>query len=116
MQLAIMTTQSLWHIVMKKVKNKIIKWLGGYTQDELLEKKKIEFYRTEKQFYPITAEFAIDAQYKELEPGVLEFVKHNLCYQVAEFMFKYNLLYYDVSRNETNDCYIVRAKTYVREL
>ena len=101
---------------MKKIKNKIIKWLGGYTQDELVEQKKIKFCRVEKQFYPIAAEFAVDAKYKELEPDVLEFVKHNLCYKIADFMFKYNLLYYDVSRNETNDCYVVRAVAYVREL
>lgn len=111
-----MPTQSLWYIVMKKIKNKIIKWLGGYTQDELTEQKQITFCRTEKQLFPIVAEFAIDAEYKELEPGVLEFVKHNLCYQIADFMFKYNLIYYDISHNETNDCYVVRAKTYVREL
>ena len=96
------------------IKNKIIKWLGGYTQDELIEQKKIEFCRTEKQLYPITAKYAIDAEYKELEPDVLEFVKHNLCYQVAEFMFKYNLLYYDVSRDEANN-YIMSVKAYVRE-
>ena len=45
----------------------------------------------------------------------LDIVKQNLCYQIAEFIFKNNLLYYDVSRNETNDCYIIRGKAYVRE-
>lgn len=93
------------------IKNKIIKWLGGYTQDELVEQKqkKIEFCRTE---YPIAV-----IQVKSAIPTLdhLDIIKKNLCDQVAEFIFKYNLLYYDVSRNETDDCYIVRAKTYVRE-
>lgn len=111
-----MTFLYLWYIKIMRIKDRIIKWLGGYTQDELIEQKKIEFCRTEKQLFPIVAEFAVDAEYKELEPGVLEFVKHNLCYQIADFIFKYNLIYYDVSRNDTNDCYIVRAKAYVREL
>ena len=91
------------------IKNKIIKWLGGYTQDELIEKKQIEFCRTEKQIFPIAVEFAITTL------DHLDIIKNNLCYQVAEFLFKYNLLYYDVSSDETNDCYIVRAKAYVRE-
>lgn len=97
------------------VKNKIIKWLGGYTQNELIEQKKIveqkkiEVCRTEKPILPIAVEFAATTL------DHLDIIKNNLCYQVAEFMFKYNLLYYDVSRNETNDCYIVRAKAYVRE-
>ncbi len=98
-----------------KIKDRIIKWLGGYTQDELLEQKQIEFCRVEKQLFPIMAEFAVDAQYKELEPDVLKFVKHNLCYQIVESIFDYNLLYYDISRDETNNSYIVRAKAYVRE-
>ena len=33
------------------IKNKIIKWLGGYTQDELIEHQKIEICRTEKQIF-----------------------------------------------------------------
>lgn len=91
------------------IKNKIIKWLGGYTQDELIEKKKVEFCRTEYPIAVISVEFATTT----LDP--LDIIKKNLCYQVAEFIFEYNLLYYDVSRNETNDCYVVRAKAYVRE-
>lgn len=91
------------------IKNKIIKWLGGYTSDELIEQKKIEFCRTEKQILPIATEFATTTL------DHLDIIKNNLCYQVAEFLFKYNLLYYDVSHDETNDYYIVRAKAYVRE-
>lgn len=91
------------------IKNKIIKWLGGYTQNELVEQKKIEIYRTE---HPIAA---VKVNFATATLDHLDIIKKNLCYQVAEFIFKYNLLYYDVSRNETNDCYIVRAIAYVRE-
>ena len=97
------------------IKNKIIKWLGGYTQDELIEKKQIEICRTEKQLFPISAEFAVDAQYGKPESDRLEAIKHNLCYQIADFMIKYNLLYYDFYYDEACDCYIMRAKAYVRE-
>ena len=93
------------------IKNKIIKWLGGYTQNELIEKKQIEICRTEKPLFPISAKFAIDARYGEFDSNTLEVIKHNLCYQVADFMFKYNLLYYD----EVTDCYIMHAKAYMRE-
>lgn len=92
-----------------KLKNKIIKWLGGYTQNELVEQKKIEICRTEKPIAVIKVNFATDTL------DHLDIIKNNLCYQVAEFMFKYNLLYYDVSHDETNDCYIIRARAYVRE-
>lgn len=44
------------------IKNKIIKRLGGYTQDELIEKKKIEFCRTEHPISVIQVQFAIDTQ------------------------------------------------------
>lgn len=91
------------------IKNKIIKWLGGYTQDELVEQKKIEFGRAANPIAVIQVEFAATTL------DHLDIIKNNLCYQVAEFMFKYNLLYYDVSRDETNDYYIIRAKAYVRE-
>ena len=97
------------------IKNRIIKWLGGYTQNELIEKKQVEICRTEKQLFPISAQFAIDARRAELDPDTLEVIKHNLCYQVADFMFKYNLLYYDFYYDEVTDCYIMRAKAYVRE-
>lgn len=91
------------------IKNKIIKWLGGYTQDELIEQKQIVFCRTEKQIFPIAVEFATTTL------DNLDFIKNNICYQIAEFISEYKLLYYDISRNETDDCYIVRAKAYVRE-
>ena len=97
------------------IKNKIIKWLGGYTQDELIEQKKIVFCRTEKQILPIAVEFAVDAQDGKPDSDRLEIIKHNLCYQAAYFMFKYNLLYYDFYYDEITDCYIMRAKAYVRE-
>ena len=97
------------------IKNKIIKWLGGYTEDELVDQKKIEFCRVEKQIFPITVEFAVDAQYGKPDSDTLEAIKHNLCYQAADFMFKYNLLYYDFYYDEVSNCYIMRAKAYVRE-
>ena len=97
------------------IKNKIIKWLGGYTQDELIEKKQIEICRTEKQLFPIAAKFAVDAQHGKPESDTLEAIKHNLCYQIADSMFKYNLLYYDFYYYEECDCYIMSAKAYVRE-
>ena len=97
------------------IKNKIIKWLGGYTQNELVEKKQIEFCRTEKQIFPITVKFAVDAQYGKPDSDRLEAIKHNLCCQAADFMFKYNLLYYDFYYDEVSNCYIMRAKAYVRE-
>lgn len=103
------------------IKNKIIKWLGGYTQNEFMaqkkvvEQKKIEVCRTEKQLFPISAEFAVDAQHGKPNSDTLEVIKHNLCYQAADFMFKYNLLYYDFYYDEVANCYIMRAKAYVRE-
>jgi hypothetical protein len=97
------------------IKNKIIKWLGGYTQDELIEKKTIEFCRVEKPISVVQARFAIDAQHGKPNSDTLEAIKHNLCYQAADFMFKYNLLYYDFYYDEVSNCYIMRAKAYVRE-
>lgn len=99
------------------IKNKIIKWLGGYTQDELVEQKqkKIEICRTEHPIAIIQAQFAIDALHGKPDSDTLEAIKHNLCYQAADFMFKYNLLYYDFYYDEITNCYIMRAKAYVRE-
>ena len=99
------------------IKNKIIKWLGGYTQDELVEQKqkKIEICRTEKQLFPISVNFAIDAQHGKPDSDRLEAIKHDLCCQAADFMFKYNLLYYDFYYDEVSNCYIMRVKAYVRE-
>jgi len=97
------------------IKNKIIKWLGGYTQDELVEQKKIEFCRVEKPISVVQARFAIDAQHGKPNSDTLEAIKDNLCYQAADFMFKYNLLYYDFYYDEVSNCYIMRAKAYVRE-
>ena len=97
------------------IKNKIIKWLGGYTQDELVEQKKIEFCRIEKPISVVQARFAIDAQYGKPDSNALETIKNNLCHQVADFMFKYNLLYYDFYYDEITNCYIMCAKAYVRE-
>lgn len=98
-----------------KIKNRIIKWLGGYTQDELIEHKKIEICRTEKQLNPISAKFIVDAQHGKPDSDALEAIKHNLCCQIADFMFKYNLLYYDFDYDEVTNCYIMRANAYVRE-
>lgn len=102
------------------IKNKIIKWLGGYTEEDMLHamnrsKATITYCRTEKQLFPISAEFAVDAQHGKPDSDTLEAIKHNLCYQIADFMFKYNLLYYDFYYDEVANCYIMRAKAYVRE-
>jgi len=97
------------------IKNKIIKWLGGYTQDELIEQKKITFCRTEKPISVVQTQFAIEAQRGKPDSDTLEAIKHNLCHQAADFMFKYNLLYYDFYYDEITNCYIMRAKAYVRE-
>ena len=97
-----------------KLKNKIIKWLGGYTQDELIEKKKIEICRTEKQLFPIVTEFAIDAKFYEATKDSA-IIEHNLCCQIAEFISKYHLVEYTTSYDEVSDCYIMRAKAYMRE-
>lgn len=91
------------------IKNKIIKWLGGYTQDELVEQKKIEFCRTEKQILTIKTQFAA------YDLDHIEYIKHNLCYQIADFILKYDLVYYDTERDEENNCYIVHAIAHVRE-
>lgn len=96
------------------IKNKIIKWLGGCTQDELIERKKIEICRTEKQLLPIVTEFAIDAEFYEATKDS-NMVKHNLCCQLAEFISKYHLVEYTTTYDEVSDCYIIRAKAYVRE-
>ena len=42
------------------IKNKIIKWLGGYTQNELVEQKKVEICHTEKPIAVIKVNFAAD--------------------------------------------------------
>lgn len=96
------------------IKNKIIKWLGGYTQDELIEQKKIEFCRTEKQIFPIVTEFTIDAEFYEAAKDSTT-IEHNLCYQIADFMFNHHIVEYTTVYDEVSDCYIMRAKAYVRE-
>ena len=102
------------------IKNKIIKWLGGYTEEDMLHamnrsKATITYSHIEKQLFPISVEFAVDAQYGKPDSDRLEAIKHNLCRQAANFMFKYNLLYYDFHYDEVSNCYIMRAKAYVRE-
>ena len=102
------------------IKNKIIKWLGGYTEEDILHamnrsKATITYSCVEKQLFPISVYFAIDAQHGKPDSDRLEAIKHNLCYQAADFMFKYNLLYYDFYYDEVSNCYIMRAKAYVRE-
>ncbi len=102
------------------IKNKIIKWLGGYTEEDMLHamnrsKATITYSRIEKQLFPISAQFAVDAQYGKPDSDILEMIKQNLCYQAADFMFKNNLLYYDFYYDEVTNCYIMRAKAYVRE-
>lgn len=96
------------------IKNRIIKWLGGYTQDELITQKKIEFCRTEKQIFPIVTEFAIDAEFYEVVKDSTT-IEHNLCCQIVEFIFKHHLVEYTIIYDEASDCYIMRAKAYVRE-
>lgn len=98
------------------IKNKIIKWLGGYTQNELIEQKKIEveFCRTEKQIFPIVTEFAIDTDFYKVTKDSAT-IEHNLCCQIAEFISKYHLVEYTTTYDEASDCYIMRAKAYVRE-
>lgn len=98
------------------IKNKIIKLLGGYTQNELIEQKQIEVKvcRTEKQIFPIVTEFAIDTDfYKAAKDSAT--IEHNLCCQIAEFISKYHLVEYTTIYDEMSDCYIMRAKAYVRE-
>ncbi len=100
------------------IKNKIIKWLGGYTEEDMLNRSQattITYSHIEKQVFPISMEFAVDAQYGKPDSDRLEAIKHNLCHQAADFMFKYNLLYYDFYYDEVSNCYIMRAKAYVRE-
>lgn len=96
------------------IKNKIIKWLGGYTQDELIEKKTIEFSRTEKQIFPIVTEFAIDAEIYEAAKDS-DIIEHDLCYQIADFMVKHHIIEYTTIYDEASNYYITRAKAYVRE-
>ena len=96
------------------IKNKIIKWLGGYTQDELITQKKIEFCRTEKPLFPIVTQFAIDAEFYETAKDSTT-IEHTLCYQIADFMFNHHIVEYTTIYDEASNCYIVRAKAYVRE-
>ena len=96
------------------IKNKIIKWLGGYTQNELIEQKKIEFCRIEKQLFPLVTEFAIDAKFYDAIKDS-NTIEHNLCCQIAEFMFKHHLVEYTTVYDEASNCYIMRTKAYVRE-
>ena len=96
------------------IKSKIIKWLGGYTQNELVEHKKIEICRTEKQIFPIVTQFAVDAEFYEAAKNS-NTIEHNLCCQIAEFISKYHLVKYTTTYDEVSDCYIMRAKAYVRE-
>lgn len=91
------------------IKNKIIKWLGGYTADEIVKQQKIEFVRTEKQFIPIKATFAAKSN------DFSDAIRHNLSYQIAEYVLEFNLAYYDVEYNPSTDCYFYKAVLYVRE-
>lgn len=102
------------------IKNKIIKWLGGYTEEDMLHAMNrlnapINYSRIEKPISVVQARFAIDAQCGKPDSNALETIKNNLCHQVADFMFKYNLLYYDFYYDEITNCYIMCAKAYVRE-
>ena len=102
------------------IKNKIIKWLGGYTEEDMLHAMNrlnipINYSRIEKPISVIQVQFAVDAQQGKPDSNTLETIKHNLCYQAADFLFKYNLLYYDFYYDEITNCYIMRAKAYVRE-
>ena len=96
---------------MKKIaiKNKIIKWLGGYTQDELIEKKTITFTRTEKQLIPIKVNFAAKTN------DYPDYIRSNLCYQIAEYILDFNLCYYNMEYDPQIDCYMYKAVVYVRE-
>ena len=96
------------------IKNKIIKWLGGYTQDELIEKKKIEVCYTEKQLFPVVTEFAVEAEFYETAKDS-KTIEHSLCYQIADFIFNHHIVEYTTSYDEVSDCYTMRAKAYVRE-
>lgn len=91
------------------IKNKIIKWLGGYTADEIVKQQKIEFIRTEKQFIPIKATFAAKTN------DFSEYIKYDLSYQIIEYILKFNLLYYDMKYDPLADCYVYKAVLYVRE-
>lgn len=96
------------------IKNKIIKWLGGYAQEDMIHamnrsQATINYFRTEKQFIPIKATFAAKTN------DCPDYVKHNLGYQIAEYILNFNLLYYDMKYDPSTDCYIYKAVLYVRE-
>ena len=102
------------------IKNKIIKWLGGYTEEDIphtMNKSEviINYSYAKKQLFPISVEFSVNAQHGKPDSDTLEAIKHKLCNQAADFMFKYNLLYYYFYYDEITNCYVMRAKAYVRE-
>ena len=94
------------------IRNKIIKWLGGYTEEDVMNESKaiIDYSRIEKQLFPVAIEIAIDGEFYDFAT-----IKHDLCCQIAEFMSKYHLVEYTTIYDEITNCYVVRAKAYVRE-
>lgn len=98
------------------IKNKIIKWLGGYTEEDAMNKSKvaITYSHVEKRLFPINIEFAVDANFYEDTKNSMS-SEYELCHRIADFMFKHYLVEYTTSYDEVSNCYIMRAKAYVRE-
>ena len=89
-----------------KLKNKIIKWLGGYTEDELIEQKKIEFCRTEKPVVPIKTHNIV-----KLES--LECAKEYLAREIGHFIKEQGLIDYKLELDKNYESYDLYATVLV---
>lgn len=91
-----------------KIKEKIIKWLGGYTQKEILDAHKITYTKIEKDLIPIGIARLISS--KDLVPET----KQWLVGELSRFILNHNLCLFNVINNQ-DGTYTVEARLWVRE-
>ena len=94
------------------IRNRIIKWLGGYTEEDAMNKNKVTI--TYSHVVPINVELAVDANFYEDTKNSMS-SEYELCHRIADFMFKHYLVEHTTFYDEVSNCYIMRAKAYVRE-
>ena len=90
-----------------KLKKKIIKWLGGYTEDELLSLPKI--VKVEKQFIPIKAQYII-RDFDEMD-----FAKAALANKIVDAM-RDQYIKFTYHEDIFTEDIVVEATSYVREI
>ena len=79
---------------MVNIKNKIIKWLGGYTRDEYEKScihKEVYFSRVEKQIIPIRITIKEDGSVPRY------YARKEICQQLASFIYDHNLIKIDTT-------------------